>query len=1082
MLNWDTVAIPFAAGIKPTSHGRTLEQTKLLTAQNCFFLQDEGPQKRYGHTVRDIKTSATPPGTSVAPPGTPAVRNTFSTNNALLSANWLHGWGWPLATGNVTPGSFATATEPRLGHTFGQFQRDNEVVFWDGFRLLSYPNSDVGLFGSIAGQAVMPAMRVSPIAKSLNEQKYPDAADNGVVKTVVWIHGTSVYYAVFDSVTGATLVNETVLSGLSAPSFVRVLTMGAWTHILVENTGELFLRSFQQDTPLTLVSRSIGETTVRPFDVNKISENHFVVVRILSNQIKCSVLTHEGANYSIFDVTQGGETAANVAVTSGWNQVSNEAVVAFLWAETGAAPKVFCQAHKFGFGVVTATSGKYLITTQSQQGRLTIADCYLNDNNNWPVFVAYIEDYAGGISQVRSYNLVPSAMTSSLITTRHRIILSSHAFRVGQRNYVWTATTTALQSTWFLCDMQLLPVGKQAFGLANVITSTSIHTLPGVNWQTYYGTETIAERKDRVVYTGALGYKQRADTNTTSAVPNGVFSEPSINFYTLDFLPRLRTAQAGRSTYIAGAQLWEYDGAAITEAGFHLAPEGVSPALSGAGNLSQPKVYRYRVDLCYKNAQDEEVRSWSIITSSVTTSAGQQKVILTIPHVPMTRRDNAYFLVFRTEGDGTAYYLCSSRNPADSGLPENKFLKNDRASATYTFVDNLSDANLITREYHPANATNYVQPLGAPACELVASGRDRLWLAGGELAPGEVAPSRLFFPGETPSFSPAINVQIDRNSEAITAIGFVGEIATFFRKTSTYTLDSDGMDNTLNGTWGYPRLALADVGAVSQEGLALAGEGLYFQSPAGIRVLTPGGGLRPPGAGLIGGLGTDVDTLTGVGIYAAAVVVPKYSQIRWYSLDSTKPTMVVDYTKNVWTTWTNVSCVGAGYWPAGDTVILSKGYGITWKEVEGRYLDGDLTYEMIVKTAWLHGAAMGDFQRVSHWLLTGDADTGLSFRYRIYYDERPFHGEENSVTFNGDTNSSTWGDTTWGSGSWGDSANSDGQSGLYFRDNTFRIRKRLNRQKCSVVSFEFSDQGSNGNFSPVVLGLRLGRKAGLDKF
>jgi hypothetical protein len=53
---------------------------------------------------------------------------------------------------------------------------------------------------------------------------------------------------------------------------------------------------------------------------------------------------------------------------------------------------------------------------------------------------------------------------------------------------------------------------------------------------------------------------------------------------------------------------------------------------------------------------------------------------------------------------------------------------------------------------------------------------------------------------------------------------------------------------------------------------------------------------------------------------------------------------------------------------------------------------------------------------------------------------------------------------------------------LVLRDNVFRVRGRPHRQKCSVFSVEFSDQGCvTGRFEPVVLALELGRKQGLDR-
>lgn len=1071
---WQTVAIPFASGIKPVSRARTLDQTKLLTAQNCFFDKDEGPQKRFGHVSREVKTNDPVIGLNgIEPPASVPYRAAFSLANPGISDSWLHGWGLLSDTDLSTAGTYAKSAQPQVGNLHSQFARDSETVVWDGFRLLSKPASNTSQFGEVTGEAVIPAFRGEPIAKSLNGQTLSDAADSGVTRTVAWVYDGDVYRSVYNSTTGTCLVNEELLSGFTEALAIRVLTMGPWTHVVVQDDDtEVFLRSWHQDTPGTVISRSKGAVTESVFDVKKISETQAILARI-DTSIEITLFNAEGNSTSTWSA-DGPTSPSNVAVAA-----HHSGVAGLLWQESGTSEVQF-RSYSTSSGVTI--SAVVDVATLAGPGRITLADNYLlaQDPSDSSIYATcwtvYLEDTASTKELVKVYSVVESAV---LKTTRYNTTLASHAFRVGQRTYVWCGVDPlfVLQPTWFLCDEKLLPVGKVCFGLAYGPDTTLTLNMPSVNWHTE---DADHPAKDRFVFSGSLGYRQRANTEDESPDPNGVWLEPSVFFYRLDFLQPLRTAQAGRATYIAGAQLWEYDGASLNEANFHLTTESVTVADGGVGALDETKQYYWRIDLCYKNAQNEEIRSWSKVIEGPAPGESLFKATLTIPHMPMTRRDNSYFLIFRTEGNGTEYYLVSDRNPANT-TGDNCFVFNSRGSATYSFSDNMSDDDLIEQEYHPSNATGWLHPFSAPACETIAAGRDRLWVAGGELSPGEVAPSRYFTPKEVPAFTPALNVQIDRNSEPITALGFVGETGVVFRRTSTYTFESDGPDNVNQGVWGFPRLAMADVGAVSQETVALAGEGLYFQSPAGIRVITPGGGLRPPGAGLVGGLGTDVDTLAAVGTYAAAVVVPKYSQVRWYSRDDSKPSIVVDYTKNVWTTWTGLTAVGATYSPALDAVVVARGDGFVWTEEEGRYLDGDRTYEMVVRTAWFHGGALGDFQRVRRWALFGEASTGLNLRYRLFYDERPFHTEEGNIAFNGDENTSEWGDGTWGSGSWGDSSNPAGLSGLWFRDNVFRFRRRTARQKCSVVSIELSDLGSNCEFAPVAIALELGQKPGLDR-
>jgi len=275
---------------------------------------------------------------------------------------------------------------------------------------------------------------------------------------------------------------------------------------------------------------------------------------------------------------------------------------------------------------------------------------------------------------------------------------------------------------------------------------------------------------------------------------------------------------------------------------------------------------------------------------------------------------------------------------------------------------------------------------------------------------------------------------------------------------------------------------------------------LWFQSPAGIRLLSNNGGLDSQA-------GLDVDPLTTNAKFSSAVVVPQYTQVRWYSRDSAQPTIVLDYSSNSWSTWTGLTCVGGVFWPVTNLAVIANGAGSVWVETVGTFTDAGTPYESIVRTAWLRAKSLGDFQRVRRAALFGNSASPLSLRTRVYYDERPFHDEELIREYPLGTGNdadgvdplSTFNTSVWGAGDnppfntpvwglfsvWGDSLNQlpQGQAtGLTFRDGVFKFRWRPGRQKCSVISFEFSDMGAtNSGFEPVVLALELGVKSGLDR-
>jgi hypothetical protein len=1107
-LERDTVAIPFSSGIRPTSRARLLDAQKLLTAQNCMFILDEGPQKRNGHVGRQVRTGATYPGLNgLSPPSAAPSRETFSFANPNLPTTWLYGWGIRGTENSTTSDPFEVSPQPDVGQLFGSAARDSEVVVWDGHRIFSYAPSQPAKFGetqsgasatSARGPACMPAMRAYALAKTATAQNRPDAANNGVLQVVAWLNGDGITggYSAYDSSNRAALVSNATLT-YQAPKSLRCLSVGAWFHILVSDTtaNSLEMRSVHQDSPDVVISRSLGNVD-NTFDVKKIDETQFVVVKSKANALTMFVLNSDGSTKTSFVPALGGRIAsANTPLAI---EINDDLVIGTLWVSLGA-PNIVNFA---GFNLAGGLSYNYVsVFNPTALRRLTLSPRLVRPTSAsgrktaWDVFT---EDFTGAsLAQTLMFYVEGDPTTSAVtaVTNRHRLSIASHAFRVGNRSFLWctnwTTGSIGLQTTWFLCDASLAPVGKLDYGQANADLGGSLGALPSVNWHT----NSSHPYKDRIVFHGVLPYNQRVATISPSSIPNGVFTEASIRYYELDFLPKLRSGQAGRATYFAGSQLWSYDGAEMVEAGFHVAPEGITGAGVAGGGALLAGTYRYRVDLCHKNAQNEEVRSWSIITAGIVATLNG-RITLTIPTVPVTRREDAYFLIFRTEANLGTYYLCNSRDPQSAN-----FLRNTLSNFTLTYTDGLADTLLAAREYHPANAAgNYLDPLPAPACEIVAAGRDRLWLAGGELAPGEVAPSRLFFPGTAPAFSPALNIQVDRNAEPITALGFVGDIAAVFRKTSTYTIESDGPDNSLNGAWAQPRLTVADTGAVGQEGLALTVVGLWFQSPAGFRLLGNGGAMDPQA-------GQDVDPLVVSSTYASAVVVPQYTQVRWYSNDITKPSIVLDYSSNAWSLWTGLTSVGAVFWPVSNLAVLSSGDGRVLAETAGEYTDAGTPFEMIIRTANLRARALGDFQRVRRFALFGNSAAPLTLRTRIYYDERPFYDEELVRTYpladgnqadgvdpTSSFNTSVWGagddppfnGPVWGSFSvWGDERNqlpAQTMSGLDFRDGVFKFRWRPGRQKCSVISFEFSDMGAtNAGFEPVVLALELGVKPGLDR-
>ncbi len=1044
-MQYETVAIPVAKGINVNTPARLLEPMELLEAKNVRIPRGAGAKKRRGHSGQKIRGAKPIPTGWTTPTFTKSSRvEPYYTGDRSIPSTWVIGYGYHTGIARSSPATALETSAYPDGISLDAAQRDEEQLTWDGHRLLSRTSLEIVGGRAAEYNAVLPQLRAEPFAKANIAQGQPDCADNGTIRVAAWITGTTAYYAVFDSSLGTSLVPPTALDVLQARQ-VRCVPVGPWVHIHVVSgdTNTLYLRSIHEDTPQSVNQRSLGDCT-NYFDAWKLSETAWVVAQSQGTQVTVRQLDVDGTVDLSFTPSLGITAVTTVALCV--HPTTN--LIGLAWRADGNVKA--CQVN-LAAGTIAGTVTLGPVTATARP--VAIAPKYVLDENDEGLFNVYWDDWSGTYATLFvSRFAVTSGVVYSASIFHH--FVSSQGFRVGDRTFIWAGHRSTYQSTWQLLDESLRPVGRLNYLTANVPLATDFPALASVNW---WGE---ASDKDRCVYHCGLGDRVRVAIEPTTVGANApaVYSEPYIDFVRLDFLPRLRWAQAGRSTYFAGAQLWAYDGAELTEANFTYAPEDVVVATT-TGTLTGS--YIYRIDLCYRNAQNEEIRSASFYTASVAPAA--QGVLLTIPTV-LTRRANSYFLIFRNEDNGSLWYLANSRDPASA-----QFLSNDQSVREVTYTDTVSDASLISREQHPNQSFDYLDPFAAPASEVIAAGRNRLWLAGGEVPFGQVYPSRLFNPGEVPAFHADLAIQVDRNAEPITAIGFIGLYTIFFRRSHAYIEDGDGPDNIQQGDWSVngPRLAPASLGAIGQESLAKIDAGLLFQSPAGIRLMTEGGNAIP--------IGQPMDLIAKDMDISSALVVSADQEVRFYGWDTT---LVYNYQYNIWTQW-DISAAGAVTNVETGLATLSTPTGSLWLETDGLFTDDLQPYNQRIRFAWLRAGQLMDFQKVRRIGGLGEG-TDHSIRVEVFYNEREFAEEWFEWNVPDDSqNQDTFGAGDFGDGNFGDNSSLPGVS---FKDSTWPWRRRLLRQKCSVISVAIDDNYTNGEgFTLTALALELKPKKGLQR-
>lgn len=1032
-MQWDTVAIPLAGGVDLNSRIRLVDPANLAKAENVYYPQSGGPEKRRGHRAYRLYDA-------------------FADYEGPAPDSNLYGYGL-IDVESLPTGSCAF---PQAGRIRDILVYDNREVAWDGWRL--YEPIEAGESGKCKTvTAYLPSLRTAPTAKTQNTQMWADAAENAVTRVVAYIEtveggAANAYAKLYDVATGSLKFTAHLNTGSNDPVYLRTVSCGEYVHVLVSDSSDevVYCYTFHNSgtdvlrvTPVITVDTAIVTT----FDVWKFDESRFLVAGIDTN-IKMTWVNSTGTvNLTMFsqNTTFSVSTVPlNVAVCV--HPVSRNIAVFYddgvfqkyrLFDENSTA--LFATQNVGSFGDIV---------------HLAIAPSYVDE-----FYHLYFDRYGAGTISVNKTLFEYDTLVSELVRFNAR--LASRACRVGNVPFVWVnnvtenTVTLSLQTTHFLLDTNLLPVGKCDYTTA--VLNAETKWLPGINFAV-----SDDGTWNTVKFHGALMYTERLVIDDVGDGADVAFSDEGIKFYTLDFMPeKLSYTQAGKALYIAGAQLWSYDGETLREAHIPIGVDDIELAKSnGAGALTPLGVYSYRIDLCYKNAQNEECRAISFLTDDITMGAADDTIELTI-HQPLTRVVDGYFLIFRKESNGSQWFLVNNRI-ADP-------LMYNPGTATVVYTDLIADAVLTDNEQHPANSAGFIQPIAAPACEYVAFGQNRLWVAGGEILPGEIWPSRLFYTGQVPAFSWVLAFQVDRTTDPVTGFAFQSNYGVVFKKDSTHIVTGNISPNILApGVAPDVQQALSDRGCINHKSIGRLFNSIAFQSASGYQLVNAAGQMEDVGFQVRNAKGTCI----------GALLVKEDEHLRFYQSD--EATLVFDYKDKLWTTFNfNTIPNAAALSNRTGMAVLARNNELLYEDVDA-YRDGDYTYHYTIRTAPL-AKQIGGLQRVRRVYCIGEKDgVPPPVTIRIFQDTHDWWTVQVAWDYSDDLNTSVIGNGTIGTGFIGDP-----NSTLAFRDDIWRWRYRLphKKQKCEDVAIELTDKGrmNQNKWIPVAFALEVGTKHGLDR-
>jgi hypothetical protein len=507
--------------------------------------------------------------------------------------------------------------------------------------------------------------------------------------------------------------------------------------------------------------------------------------------------------------------------------------------------------------------------------------------------------------------------------------------------------------------------------------------------------------------------------------------------------------EVGDSVYLNGSMLWCYDGETISEATPLLYPEPPSITADDPGGEAIPGdvSYSYRHYYEWRRANGERVRSAAMLKTFTEIGVDPNRHVVTYRHLQYTNRTDAYHVFYRTSGNSLTglLYRVSPNDPETTLASHNTWEDNDLGSAAGSgiFYDNLTDDQITSRELDYQN-TGELPNLMPAALEHIGLAQNRLWLLGGGDRPSNLRFSKLRSDGEPLSFNEALEVTETPEAGGRTmAISYINGAPVVFKERLIYGLVGEGPDNLgTNGIYTVQQIS-SDVGCVDPQSVVPYVGGVLFKSAKGIYRLDQGFQLTY--------IGADVERFNSQSV-VKALAVPDTNQVIF--LTDSGRTLLYDYYYNQWSTFSNHEGISAAIWQ-GEHYVYLRSDGKVWKREPGYYFDAGAPYKLKAKTAQLKlKNSLQGFWRVRKLLVLGDYVSAHRLKVKVFYNQENAPYEEIVFDTADVISTSTWGsDATWGSGDfWGGNRNG----------RTYQFERKLKRQKCQTISFEFSDIGSTG--------------------
>ena len=881
----------------------------------------------------------------------------------------------------------------------------NELVLFTKDTIYSWSERDSGW---VSRQAyVAPKVAERSVFSRADDQVYAERAELDGVEVVVWVEkgaAETMYIAATDVETGAVLLSPTTAGG-AGHAAIRPHVVAQATQFLVtyfDDNGNT-IEAYQLDPADLSNSLAAGMAATTTIGINADGIHDVAVAANGDAYIAMTQLA--GAGYLIARLTDAavlttrsiGRAAARigVAVAPGTTEivVIRHNVAGALIQGDRLNPTTLADVG------INVSLGAPLDTTVNQ-----IACAYRSvaDSGQFRCYAYWScgETTNGllGPNFVTELNYIDTAGAtgSKFIVSRHMGV-ASRAFDYLGRVFVWLAFGGESQASGMGLPLTLRAALQSSYFLYR--DTGSSHTAApiakaiadrGGGFQFYSGHVANVQALSETEFAWA-GVERRIiqlGENQTGYSARG----PRVVMLELDSDEARRTARLGRTLYVSGGQVMQYDGVGLVEVGFHVAPYAFqTTTLAGALPAG---TYNSKWSLSWTNDAHERERSTTVAAAATAIAASNKISYDGPPNLFATGKKNLRHAPahenWRTAMNpptGAPFHLTTSVNPATLA-GDNRYVPNDPTAAKIaTYNDNVTDAVLLTKEAYPENA-GVLANLPPAVASIIVPTPDRLILGGLADDPNRLAYSKLRGVDEVAAFNGDLIFDMPPDGGPVTAIAFHAETMVVFKETAIYAVPNDGFDNLGQGqNYGPARLISSDLGAVSQEAVALTPQGLLFKSRKGWYVMA---GWQPQYVGSPVA-GFDDDDIV------AITVVESQHQVR---ILSAQRMLVWDYEVNreqggAWSDWTIEGGRSSVMWQ-GQHLIIAEGSPGADEAVlrQTDFGDPDVleAYSMDVETAWVKLADLQGYQRIWKLMVLGEYRSAHRLRIRLKrdYDDSTF--------------------------------------------------------------------------------------------